>query len=131
MVMARAEVEAVRLDDVAREGRHRNAAVLDLGVAQEADGLLLALAPEVLGAEPQRVVEADRRVELLGQRLEVRLGLLQPRLGGAAAGPTNAAAAGGTASATASFILVSACVVLRSRACRGARALSLALCVCR
>ena len=75
-------MEAVRLDDVAREGRHRNAAVLDLGVAQEADGLLLALAPEVLGAEPQRVVEADRRVELLGQRLEVRLGLPQPRLGG-------------------------------------------------
>ena len=50
--------------------------MLDLGVAQPADGVLVAAAPEVGVGEAERVVEADDRVELDGERLKVGLGLL-------------------------------------------------------
>ena len=36
------EVDAIRVDAVADEAGHRDAAVLDLGVAQPADGVLVA-----------------------------------------------------------------------------------------
>ena len=57
----------------ADEAGHRDAAVLDLGVAQEADRGLGALAPEVLVGEADRVPEADHRVLRLRERLEVGL----------------------------------------------------------
>merc|ERR1719421_1100179 len=68
------EVE-VGLHAVADERRHRNAPVLDLRVAQEADRRLLALVPELPASEVQRVPVPDNRVELLRQGLEVVHGL--------------------------------------------------------
>merc|ERR1719482_358438 len=53
-----------------------DAAVLDLGVAQPADRVLVATPPEVRVGEAEGVVEADDRVELDGERLKVGLGLL-------------------------------------------------------
>ena len=64
------------MQTVADEAGHRDAAVLDLGVAQPADGVLVASAPEIGVGEAERVVEADDRVELDGERLKVGLGLL-------------------------------------------------------
>mmetsp|Transcript_14263 Transcript_14263/g.33713 ORF Transcript_14263/g.33713 Transcript_14263/m.33713 type:complete len:338 (+) Transcript_14263:104-1117(+) len=58
------EADAVRLHAVADEGSHGDAAVLDLGVAVPADGLLRRL------ADVERVEEANRGVELLRERLE-------------------------------------------------------------
>ena len=56
-VLARHDGEA--LDDEAEERGHGDAAVLDLGVAQVADGRLVAEAPEVaLGDEVEGVPEA-------------------------------------------------------------------------
>ena len=56
-VLARHDRE--RLHDEAEERGHRNAAVLNLGVAQVADGGLVAEAPEVaLGDEVEGVPEA-------------------------------------------------------------------------
>ena len=64
------------MQTVADEAGHRDAAVLDLGVAQPADGVLVAAAPEVRVGEAEGVVETDDRVELDGERLKVGLGLL-------------------------------------------------------
>ena len=64
------------MQTVADEAGHRDAAVLDLGVAQPADGVLVAAAPEVRVGEAEGVVEADHRVQLDREGLEVRLGLL-------------------------------------------------------
>ena len=50
--------------------------MLDLGVAQPADGVLVAATPEIGVGEAERVVEANDRVELDGERLKVGLGLL-------------------------------------------------------
>merc|ERR1719327_926910 len=61
----------VGLHAVANERRHRDATVLDLRVAQEADRRLLALVPELPASEVQRVPVPDNRVELLRQGLEV------------------------------------------------------------
>merc|ERR1719321_1911214 len=61
----------VGLHAVANERRHRDAPVLDLRVAQEADRRLLALVPELPASEVQRVPVPDNRVELLRQGLEV------------------------------------------------------------
>lgn len=47
--------------------------MLDLGLAEEADGGLVARAPEVGIGKAKRIVEADGRVEVLGERLEVSL----------------------------------------------------------
>mmetsp|Transcript_27287 Transcript_27287/g.109290 ORF Transcript_27287/g.109290 Transcript_27287/m.109290 type:complete len:292 (+) Transcript_27287:75-950(+) len=74
LVGARDEVG--RLDEVAEEARHRDAAVLDLGVAQVADRALVAEAPEVEVEAAEGVPEADDRVELRGELGEVLLRLL-------------------------------------------------------
>ena len=58
------EDDAVRVDAVADEAGHRDAAVLDLGVAEPADGL----GRHVVRDDAERVPEADDRVELLGER---------------------------------------------------------------
>jgi len=52
------EADLVRLHDVPDERGHRHAAMLDLGVAQEADGRLVALLPEVLLGEVERIPES-------------------------------------------------------------------------
>merc|ERR1719443_1152314 len=70
------ELHAVRVEAVADEAGHGDAAVLDLGVAQPADGVLVAAAPEVRVGEAERVVETDDRVELDREGLKVGLGLL-------------------------------------------------------
>ena len=57
------ELDAVGMEAVADEGGHGDAAVLDLGVAEPADGVLVAAAPEVGLSEVERVVEADDRVQ--------------------------------------------------------------------
>ena len=67
---------STQMQTVADEAGHRDAAVLDLGVAQPADGVLVASSPEIGVGEAERVVEADDRVELDGERLKVGLGLL-------------------------------------------------------
>jgi len=72
------EVDAVRLDAVADERGHRNAAVLDLGLPEPGDRLLGGV------ADAERVPVADDRVGLLGESLEAGLvGDLRrgPRLG--------------------------------------------------
>eukprot|EP00324_Dicrateria_rotunda_P002276 CAMPEP_0206160968 /NCGR_PEP_ID=MMETSP1474-20131121/7252_1 /ASSEMBLY_ACC=CAM_ASM_001110 /TAXON_ID=97495 /ORGANISM="Imantonia sp., Strain RCC918" /LENGTH=319 /DNA_ID=CAMNT_0053562617 /DNA_START=146 /DNA_END=1105 /DNA_ORIENTATION=- len=68
-------VHAVGLQDVADEAGHSNAAVLDLGVAEPPDGLLVGVVPELRLGELQRIPEADRRVELGGERLQIPDGL--------------------------------------------------------
>lgn len=56
--------------------------MLDLGLAEEADGGLVALAPEVLVGEVEGIVELDGRVGLLGDGLEIGLGCRKSRIGG-------------------------------------------------
>jgi len=65
--------DAVGVDDVADESEHGNAAVLDLGLTEETDGGLVTRAPEVGIGKAKGIVEANGRVEVLGQRLEVSL----------------------------------------------------------
>ena len=67
---------STQMQTVADEAGHRDAAVLDLGVAQPADGVLVASSPEIGVGEAERVVEADDRVELDREGLKVGLGLL-------------------------------------------------------
>mmetsp|Transcript_25134 Transcript_25134/g.54293 ORF Transcript_25134/g.54293 Transcript_25134/m.54293 type:complete len:302 (-) Transcript_25134:53-958(-) len=75
------EVDAVGLDAVANEGGHGDATVLDLRVAEPANGLR----PRVSIDDVQRVPEADHGVELLSERDHARLvgdlGRANPRLG--------------------------------------------------
>ena len=52
-------MDAVRLDAVADEGEHGDAAVLDLRVPQEPDRRGLAAAPQVGRREAEWVVEAN------------------------------------------------------------------------
>ena len=67
--------------DVANEAGHRNAAVLDLRVAEEANARLVVGLEDVDAAgDPQRIPEADGRVLLARQRLE--LGHAEGRSGG-------------------------------------------------
>mmetsp|Transcript_7252 Transcript_7252/g.15070 ORF Transcript_7252/g.15070 Transcript_7252/m.15070 type:complete len:270 (+) Transcript_7252:210-1019(+) len=66
---------AVRAGDEADEGKHGDAAVLDLGVAEEGDGGLVRVTPELLLSEVERVEELDRRVALARKLDKVRLGL--------------------------------------------------------
>ena len=79
------------MQTVANEAGHGDAAVLDLGVAQPADGRLLADAPvardvhaddERLVREAQRVVEARRAGQRVLQIDEVLLRLLHGHGGG-------------------------------------------------
>ena len=53
---------------------HSHATVLDFGLAEEADGGLVALSPEVLVGQVEGVVELHLRVGLLGNGLQVGLG---------------------------------------------------------
>ena len=79
------EADAVGLDNEADERRHRHAPVLDLGRPEEADHRLLAREAAGLAharlRQTQRVVEADRRVELGRERLEISRGLHDHRAG--------------------------------------------------
>mmetsp|Transcript_7250 Transcript_7250/g.15062 ORF Transcript_7250/g.15062 Transcript_7250/m.15062 type:complete len:273 (+) Transcript_7250:210-1028(+) len=84
------ELDAVGAREVADERSHGNTAVLDLGVAEPANGGLVGRAkssprlgrPEGLVGEAERVPERNHRVELLGERLEVSLGLRHDDAGG-------------------------------------------------
>ena len=69
------ELHAVRVEAVADEAGHRDAAVLDLGVAQPADRRRVALVPEVRLREVQWVPEAHGDLLLVGETDEVGLGL--------------------------------------------------------
>ena len=75
--LVRARDELRRAGHVAEERGHRNAAVLDLRVAEVADRALVAEAPEVAVGEAERVPEAHRLAERVrvrhGERLELRL----------------------------------------------------------
>merc|ERR1719163_2019854 len=67
------KVDAVRVDTVTDEPSHRDAAVLDLGVAQEADGRFVRLIPELTLSKVERVPETDGGVEAFRQSLQVSL----------------------------------------------------------
>jgi hypothetical protein len=88
------ELEAVGVEAVADEASHRDAAVLDLRVPEEADGLLVRRVPELGVRERQRVPEAHDGVELDGELLEVRLGLLDGHAGAGRLGRDERAGAG-------------------------------------
>ena len=75
------ENKVIRVEQIPDESKHCNAAVFDLRVPQEADGLLLRRPPEVGLGQLQGVVKSDRGIELLGQDLEVSEGLREPRGG--------------------------------------------------
>ncbi len=64
--------------------------MLDLGVAEETDGGLVRLAPELRLGEVERIVEADDGIELLGEDLEVGL-----RLAHGGGGPAGGLGGGG------------------------------------
>lgn len=49
--------------------------MLDLRMPQEANGGLISLSPEIGLSQVQRIIEANDRVQLLGQNLEVSLRL--------------------------------------------------------
>mmetsp|Transcript_24222 Transcript_24222/g.80515 ORF Transcript_24222/g.80515 Transcript_24222/m.80515 type:complete len:303 (-) Transcript_24222:42-950(-) len=66
------ELDPVGLDDEADEPRHRDAAMLDLGVPQPADGLLVGVVPKLRLAQLQRIPVADDGVEAGREGLEVR-----------------------------------------------------------
>ena len=59
------------MDDVAYEGEHGDAAVLNLGLAEPTDGALRAPAVEVGLGKVHGVVELYDGVGLLGEGLEV------------------------------------------------------------
>ena len=65
-VLGAGEVDSVGLDAVTDEGGHGDAGVLYLGVAEEADGGVLGLAPEGGVGQLERVEVAEEGVELLG-----------------------------------------------------------------
>ena len=58
------------MHEVADEAGHRDAAVLELGLAQEADGRRVRLVEELLERELEGVEVADDGVLLVGERLE-------------------------------------------------------------
>ena len=68
-------MDAVGLHNVADERGHRNAAVLDLSLAEEANRGLLANRELVVLDHVHRVPVADNRVQLLGELLQVANGL--------------------------------------------------------
>merc|ERR1719316_1336534 len=65
------EVDTVRVDAVADEPSHRDPAVLDLRVTQEADGRFVGLVPELPYREIQGVPKSNDRVEPFRQSLQV------------------------------------------------------------
>ena len=77
------KVDAVRVDAITDEPSHRDAAVLDLGVAQEADGRFVGLVPELPFSEVQRIPEPDGGVEpfrLCFFQLGARFALISDKL---------------------------------------------------
>ena len=66
------EADAVGVHDEANERGHRDAAVLDLSLAQEANGRRVGVTPELATRKVERVPEADDRVERLGLGLRSR-----------------------------------------------------------
>jgi len=74
-------VDLVGVDNVSDESEHGNTSVLDLGVTQESNGLLVALSPELGFGQVQRIVESDDRVQPLGERFEVTFGFVTGRAG--------------------------------------------------
>ena len=62
--------DALRVHEVADEAGHRDAAVLELGLAQEADGRRVRLVEELLERELEGVEVAHDGVLLVGERLE-------------------------------------------------------------
>eukprot|EP01083_Nonionella_stella_P219957 787424_1 len=65
------EADAVGLDDVSYEGGHGDAAVLDFGVTEEGDGVVVGVSPDGGGGELEGIVELQHRVGLLGDALKV------------------------------------------------------------
>merc|ERR1740122_844940 len=55
----------------ANKRRHGHAAVFDLGMAQESNRRLLALAPEFLFREPERVPIANDRIQILSKLFQI------------------------------------------------------------
>jgi len=64
------EADVVGMDNVAHERRHRDAAVLDLRLTQEANRRRVRVTPELAARQVERIPEAHNRVEILGLRLE-------------------------------------------------------------
>ena len=62
--------DALRVHEVADEAGHRDAAVLELGLAQEADGRRVRLVEELLERELEGVEVTNNRVLLVGEGLE-------------------------------------------------------------
>ena len=62
--------DALGVHEVADEAGHRDAAVLELGLAQEADGRRVRLVEELLERELEGVEVADDGVLLVGEGLE-------------------------------------------------------------
>jgi hypothetical protein len=50
------EVDSVGLDNVSNEGSHSHTSVLDFGVTQESDGLVVGVAPDANGGKLKRIV---------------------------------------------------------------------------
>mmetsp|Transcript_57833 Transcript_57833/g.129013 ORF Transcript_57833/g.129013 Transcript_57833/m.129013 type:complete len:268 (-) Transcript_57833:83-886(-) len=67
--------DVVLMHNVANKAKHRNAAVLDFRLAQEADGRLVGGAPELLVGELKWIPVANHGVELLSEGDEVGLRL--------------------------------------------------------
>mmetsp|Transcript_18581 Transcript_18581/g.44524 ORF Transcript_18581/g.44524 Transcript_18581/m.44524 type:complete len:233 (-) Transcript_18581:112-810(-) len=65
------EVNTVGLQHIAHEGSHRDATVLDLRMAKEANRLFVRVVPELRLCQLERVPESDDRVETGREALEV------------------------------------------------------------
>ena len=63
----------ITLHDVSNESEHSYASVLDLSVAEEANGGVIGISPELSIRETERVIKIDDRVELLRQSLQLSL----------------------------------------------------------
>ena len=68
------EFDVVRVHDVANERRHRDTAVLDLSLPQEADRRRVGIAPELAARQVERIPEAHHRVQLRAEHTQDRTG---------------------------------------------------------
>ena len=66
------EADAIRLDDEADKSCHSDTAMFDLSMAQPANGGRFLLPLHSALDQSQRIIEANRRIQLLGENLEVR-----------------------------------------------------------
>merc|ERR1719426_410646 len=74
--------DALGVHEVADEAGHGHAAVLELGLAQEADGRRVRLVEELLERELEGVEVTNNRVLFVGEGLEAREVEAARRLGG-------------------------------------------------